>query len=173
MARSDEWCVKQYIYICKILYGLDFLYPLAVLWPKRTYQLCWADWGALMHDPVSTPDGYLFERAAIEVGGPTVWDQNKEPIRYCGAPWLVFFVEKLSSWQFTEVPKKQYGSDGWGCNTWDNIFPSLLALGTAGTASQPPSQNPQPQFLQILCTTTLSDDDDDDDDYDRGVYLDV
>lgn len=25
-----------------------------------------------MHDPVSTPDGYLFERAAIEVGGPAV-----------------------------------------------------------------------------------------------------
>ena len=24
-----------------------------------------------MHDPVSTPDGYLFERAAIEVGGRT------------------------------------------------------------------------------------------------------
>lgn len=28
----------------------------------------------------------------------------------------------------------------------------------AGTASQPPSQNPPPHFLQILCTTTLSND---------------
>lgn len=40
---SDAWSVYIYILycICKILYGLDFLYPLAVLWPKRTYQLFW------------------------------------------------------------------------------------------------------------------------------------
>ena len=32
--------------------------------------------GALMHDPVSTPDGYLFERAAIEAESKSFNDLN-------------------------------------------------------------------------------------------------
>lgn len=128
-----------------------FSLPTGCALAKEDLPTFFGDWGALMHDPVSTPDGYLFERAAIEVGGRTY--------RILWSTLARFFsqkVEQLTVYRSSKTRSK-YGSDGWGYNTWDNLFLCLLALGMAGTASQPPSQNPQPHFLQILCTTTLSD----------------
>lgn len=72
---SDAWSV--YIYIYYILYMQNpvwawFSLPIGCALAKEDLPTFLGDWGALMHDPVSTPDGYLFERAAIEVGGPAV-----------------------------------------------------------------------------------------------------